>query len=79
MKRKLLLLILSLLLIPCATTILLDSAFFFIQRIWKPIYQTYIEDGHKFYIYSLGESTALGVHYSEKLAPARLEAINDSL
>lgn len=81
MKRKLLLLILSLLLIPCATTILLDSAFFFIQRIWKPIYQTYIEEGHKFYIYSLGESTALGVHYGEKSAPARLVSnqFNDSL
>ncbi len=81
MKQKKRRIFLSLLLIPCATLVLFDSTFFLLQILWKPFYQSYIDDNHKFYLYTLGESTALGVHYGGKIAPIQLVSyqFNDTL
>lgn len=48
---------------------------------WQPIYQSVLDDPNRMYLYVLGESTAEGVQYQEKISPARLVSFqfNDSL
>jgi hypothetical protein len=48
---------------------------------WPPVYQSLFDNKNKFYVYMVGESTAEGVQYSDKISPAILVSyqFNDSL
>ncbi|MDB5283431.1 MAG: hypothetical protein JWO06_2506 [Bacteroidota bacterium] len=59
----------------------IELVFRLIQFGWPPLYQLFFDDKNKLYVYMVGESTAEGVQYQDKISPAKLVAyqFGDSL
>jgi len=81
MKRKPLFLYIFIPLSPFILLLLLETGFRAVEVLWKPVYRAVFDDSNKLHLYVLGESTAEGVQYRNKISPAVLLSaqFNDSL
>lgn len=74
-------LIIASVVLPVTGLVLLEFFFRSLPLWWQPVYQKLFDSPQRMYIYVLGESTAEGVQYQEKISPAVLVTyqFNDSL